>query len=189
MKKTNLVLALVLVASGAFAQTWTLDKAHAKLGFAITHLMISDVEGSFKTIDATITSSKEDFSDAVIEFNGDATSVSTDNADRDKHLKSPDFFDVEKFNSLTFKSTSVKKVEGKKYKITGDLTLHGVTKQVVLDAIINGPAVHPYNKKTIAGLKITGVIKRSDFGIGAKYPGAILSDEVVLNANGEFVKG
>jgi polyisoprenoid-binding protein YceI len=189
MKKINLLVAFVLVAGGAFAQTWTLDKAHAKLGFGITHLMVSDVEGSFKTIDATLTSSKEDFSDAVIEFKGDAASVSTDNEQRDGHLKGPDFFEVEKFNSLTFKSTSVKKVEGKKYKIIGDLTLHGITKQVVLDAVINGPIVHPMNKKTIAGLKITGTIKRSDFGIGSKYPGAVLSDEVVLNANGEFVKG
>lgn len=189
MKKINTLFAALLIVGTASAQTWTLDKTHAKLGFGITHFLISDVEGSFKTVDATITSSKEDFSDAVIELKGDATSINTENEDRDKHLKGPDFFDVEKFNTLTFKSTSFKKVEGKKYKLIGDLTLHGVTKQVELDAIVNGPIVHPYNNKTIAGFKFTGTIKRSDFGIGAKYPGAALSEEVVITANGEFVKG
>ena len=189
MKKINTLIIAMLVTVAATAQTWTLDKAHAKLGFSITHLLVSDVEGSFKSIDATITSTKEDFSDAVIEFKGDAASITTDNTDRDTHLKSADFFEVEKFTSLSFKSTSIKKGEGKKYKITGDLTLHGVTKPVMLDVIINGPIVHPMNKKTIAGLKISGTIKRSDFGIGSKFPGAILSDEVVINANGEFIKG
>ena len=106
----------MLVTVAATAQTWTLDKAHAKLGFSITHLLVSDVEGSFKSIDATITSTKEDFSDAVIEFKGDAASITTDNTDRDTHLKSADFFEVEKFTSLSFKSTSIKKGEGKKKK-------------------------------------------------------------------------
>ncbi len=189
MKKLNILIIALLLAGATSAQTWTLDKSHAKLGFGITHLMISDVEGDFKKIDATITSSKEDFSDAIFELKGDVASINTENEDRDKHLKSPDFFDVEKFATLTFKSTSVKKVEGKKYKITGDLTFHGVTKQIVLDATINGPIVHPMNKKTVAGVKINGTIKRSDFGVGSKYPGAVLSDEVIINANGEFVKG
>lgn len=188
MKKLNTLILALLVAGAATAQTWNLDKSHAKVGFGITHLLISEVEGSFNSFDIKLTSSKEDFSDAVVEFTADANSVNTNSEDRDKHLKNPDFFEVEKFATLTFKSKSLTRVEGKKYKLTGDLTLHGVTKPVTLDAVVNGPIVHPFNKKTVAGFKVSGTIKRSDFNFGAKFPGAILSDEVTITANSEFVK-
>jgi polyisoprenoid-binding protein YceI len=188
MKKINTLLAVLLVAGSTFAQTWSLDKAHAKVGFNVTHLLLSEVEGSFKTFDAKITSSKDDFSDAVIDLTTDVSSINTDVENRDKHLKSPDFFDAEKFPTITFKSTSFKKVEGKKYKLAGDLTIHGVTKPVVLDVTVNGPAVHPYNKKNVVGLKATGTIKRSDFGVGGGTPAAVVSDEVNIVANAEFFK-
>jgi polyisoprenoid-binding protein YceI len=188
MKKINILLALLFIAGSTFAQTWSLDKAHAKLGFNVTHLLLSEVEGSFKTFDAKITASKEDLSDAVFELTADATSINTDVENRDKHLKGPDFFDVEKYPTLTFKSTSFKKVEGKKYKLAGNLTLHGVTKPVELDVTLNGPSVHPFNKKTVVGLKATGTIKRTDFGVGASTPGAVVSDEVNIVANAEFFK-
>jgi polyisoprenoid-binding protein YceI len=144
MKKVNLLAALLFVAGGVFAQTWSLDKAHSKLGFKVTHLLISEVEGSFKNFDATITSSKDDFTDAVVELSADVASVNTDNEGRDKHLQGPDFFDASKFGKLTFKSTSFKKAEGKTFKVKGDLTLHGVTKPVELTVTFNGTAVHPY---------------------------------------------
>jgi polyisoprenoid-binding protein YceI len=188
MKKLNFLFALLFLAGSASAQTWSLDKSHAQLGFNITHLLLSEVDGGFKTFDAKITSSKDDFSDAVIELTADVASIDTDNEDRDKHLRTPDFFDAEKFPKITFKSTSFKKVEGKKYKLVGDLTMHGVTKSVALDVVLNGPIVHPYNKKNVAGFKISGVIKRSDFGISPGTPGAVLSDEVSLDTNAEFVK-
>ncbi len=188
MKKLNTLVAAMLVAGAAMAQTWSLDKAHSKLGFEVTHLLISEVEGSFKSFDATITSSKEDLSDAVIELTADASSVSTDNEQRDGHLKSPDFFDAAKFTTLTFKSTSFTKVEGKKYKLVGNLTLHGVTKPVELEVTFNGTTVHPYNKKTIAGFKVTGKFKRSEFGVGEKTPSAVVSEEVHIHANTEFAK-
>ncbi|MEO7992146.1 MAG: YceI family protein [Chryseolinea sp.] len=188
MKKINTLLVMLLVAGASFAQTWSVDKAHSKLGFSTVHLLVSDVDGSFKNFDAKITSSKEDFSDAVIELTADAASVNTENEKRDEHLKSPDFFDAAKFATLTFKSKSFKKVSGKNYKLVGDLTLHGITKSVELDVILNGIAVHPYNKKSIAGFKIKGVIKRSDFGIGAGTPSAVVSDEVTITANTEFAK-
>src|ERR1700746_2634739 len=139
MKKVNILLALLFAAGSTFAQTWSVDKAHAKLGFGVTHLLISEVEGSLKTFDAKITSSKENFSDAVFELTAQTNSINTDVEKRDAHLKGPDFFDVEKFPTLTFKSTSFKKVEGKKYKLAGDLTLHGVTKPIELDVTLNGP--------------------------------------------------
>ncbi|HEY8935538.1 MAG TPA: YceI family protein [Cyclobacteriaceae bacterium] len=188
MKKISSLLALVLIAGSSFAQNWSLDKAHAKLGFGVTHLLLSTVEGSFKSFDVKLTSSKEDFSDAVIELTADVNTINTDMDKRDEHLKSPDFFDVAKFPTLTFKSKSFKKVDGKKYKLVGDLTMHGVTKPVELDVVVNGPIVHPYSKKNVAGFKITGTLKRKDFGISVGTADAVVSDEVAINANAEFSK-
>jgi polyisoprenoid-binding protein YceI len=191
MKK---ILVLLFVASAALSSfkataqdTWTADKAHSKLGFSITHMMVSDVEGSFKSFESTIVSSKPDFSDAVINLSADVNSVNTEDDKRDGHLKSADFFDAEKYPKLTFKSTSVKKVSGNKYKVSGLLTLHGVTKPVVLDAVLRGTTVN-MAKKTVAGFKVTGTLKRADYVLGSKYPNAMLSDEIILNANTEFVK-
>jgi len=187
MKRITMLTAAVMIAAATFAQSWTLDKAHAKLGFTITHLMVSDVEGTFKTFDITLISSKEDFSDAVITLTADVNSINTDNDKRDEHLKSPDFFDAAKFPSLTFKSKSFTKVSGKNYKLTGYLTLHGVTKPVTLDVIYNGTITNPMSKKLVSGFKISGTIKRSDFGVGGAMTG-ILSDEVTLIGNAEFDK-
>jgi len=190
MKKLLVLLFAATAALSSFtasAQNWTADKSHSKLGFSITHMMVSDVEGSFKTFESTIVSSKPDFSDAVINLSADIASVNTDDEKRDGHLKSADFFDAEKYPKLTFKSTSVKKVSANKYKVTGLLTLHGVTKAVVLDAVLRGTTVNQA-KKTVAGFKVTGTIKRADFALGTKYPNAMLSDEIALNANTEFVQ-
>jgi polyisoprenoid-binding protein YceI len=189
MKKTALsILSLAFTLSVVAQSTWTLDKAHAKLGFGITHMMVSEVEGAFKSFDVKVTSTKGDLTDSKIELTADATSISTDNDDRDKHLKNADFFDVEKFPTLTFKSTEFKQVDGKKYKLTGNLTMHGATRWVTLDVKFNGTTIHPYSKKTVAGFKITGTLKRSDFGIGTKFGDAMLSDEVELDVNVELVK-
>jgi polyisoprenoid-binding protein YceI len=188
MKKNVLVLIALLVTGSTFAQTWSLDKAHSKLGFSVTHLMISTVDGSFKSVDAKITSSKDDFSDAVIELTAEIASVDTDNEKRDEHLKTEDFFDAAKFPTITFKSKSFKKAGDKKYKLAGDLTLHGVTKAVDLVVVLGGVADHPYTKKKIAGFKISGVIKRSDFGIAPKTASSMVSDEVTIAAATEFTK-
>jgi polyisoprenoid-binding protein YceI len=185
MKKLNAIIAMLFVAGTVSAQTtWTVDKAHSKLGFSITHLMISEVDGLFKSFDAKITSSKEDFSDAVVELTADVNTIDTDNEGRDGHLKSEDFFDAAKFPSFSFKSTSFTKVADKKYKVAGNLTLRGITKPVELEATLGGTMVDPRSKKTVAGFKVTGTIKRSDFGIGSSGPG--LGDEVMLNAKTEF---
>jgi len=189
MKKATIIAAL-LIASAAttFAQTWTADKAHSRVGFNVTHLSVAELGGTFNSIDAKLTSAKPDFTDAVIELSADVNSINTDNEQRDKHLQTADFFDAEKFPKLTFKSTSWKKVADKKYKVTGDLTLHGVTKPVVLDVVLNGTSTNPMSKKTIAGFNITGKIKRSDFGVAPSMPAAMLSDEVGLQASTEFAK-
>lgn len=189
MKKLSIFAAAVMLSASSFAQTWNVDKAHAKLGFTITHMMVSDVDGMFKTFDATLVSSKPDFSDAVFNVTAQTNSIYTDNEKRDNHLKSPDFFDAEKNPTVTFKSKSVQKTGVNAMKITGDLTMHGVTKTVVLDATFRGPSVHPMNKKNLVGFKVTGVVKRSDFKIGDSMPSAVLGDDVTITANGEFQQG
>ncbi|MDB5013755.1 MAG: polyisoprenoid-binding protein [Daejeonella sp.] len=185
MKKISLLLVVVLLSLSVFAQKWSVDKAHAKVGFTVTHLMLSEVDGNFKSFNASIISAKPDFSDAVFEMTIDAASVDTDNEKRDEHLKSADFFDIAKYPQITFKSTSVKQVEGKKYKVAGNLTMHGITKPVTLDLILNGIGKNMRTQKPIAGFKVSGTINRTDFGVG-KAPEAIVSEEVQLKANGEF---
>ena len=192
MKKITL-LAVVAVSAilvsfrpAAEKATWKLDKAHAKLGFTITHMMVSDVEGFFKAFDATITANGADFSNAEVEMTAETGSINTDNEKRDAHLKSADFFDATQFTMVTFKSTSFKK-EGTGYKVKGNLTMHGVTKPVELMAIAK-TGTNPMSKKEVAGFKITGKVKRTDFGIGASMPSAMLSDDVEITANAEFTK-
>lgn len=190
MKRFLITPIALLFGMSAFAQqTWTVDKAHAKVGFTVTHLMLADVDGNFKNFDAKITASKPDLSDAVFDLTADVNSISTDNERRDGHLKSPDFFDAATYPTLTFKSTSFQKVDGKKYKINGNLTMHGVTKPVTLDAVLTGPVTmeNPRGKQEKAGLKVSGTIKRTDFGVG-KPGGAVVSEEVEIKANGEFAR-
>ncbi|HEY4063922.1 MAG TPA: YceI family protein [Puia sp.] len=188
MKRISIIAAaFFLMTTAGFAQTWNWDKAHSQLNFGVTHQTISEIDGTFGTVSATLTSSKDDFSDAVVELTADVNSINTGVEQRNTHLKSDAFFDAAKFGTLTFKSTSFKHVGGKNYQVTGDLTFHGVTKSVVLNAVFNGTVLN-MQKKTVAGFKVTGTIKRSDFGIGTSFPVSIVSDEVMLNANAEFVK-
>ena len=188
---------IILVSAVAFATllssfkpaektTWSMDKAHAKLGFTITHMMVSDVEGFFKNFDAKITTNGADFSDAQVEMTAETGSINTDNEKRDGHLKSGDFFDAAKFPTVTFKSTSFKKT-GSAYKVMGDLTMHGVTKPVEL-VVTCRTGTNPMSKKEVAGFKIAGRITRSEFGIGTSMPSAMLSEEVEITANAEFTK-
>lgn len=189
MKKIiSITAAFLLVAGAGFAQDWNWDKAHSQLNFGVTHLTINEIDGTFSTVEAKMTATKDDLSDAQIQLTADVTSINTGNEQRNNHLKSPDFFNAAQFGTLTFKSTSFQKVGDKSYKLSGDLTLHGVTKPVVLDVVFNGTVVNPQSKKTVAGFKVTGTIKRTDFGIAPGFPAAAVSDEVKLNANAEFVK-
>lgn len=189
MKKTILSTAALLILAGStFAQDWNMDKAHSQVNFSIGHMGISEIGGTFGTVSAKLTSSKDDFSDASIDFTADVNSINTGNEQRNTHLKSPDFFDAAKFGTLTFKSTSFKKTGDKSYQVTGDLTFHGVTRTVTLNATLNGTTTN-MQKKTVAGFKVTGIVKRSDFNIGVGMPAGMLTDDVNLVANTEFVKG
>jgi polyisoprenoid-binding protein YceI len=124
------ILLLFVTLSSASGQSWFLDKSTSSVGFSIVHLKVSTVDGSFGVYDAKFTAAKKDFSDAVIEFSADVVSVNTSSKSRDNHLRKDEYFDAAKFPKLTFKSTSVKKA-GSAYKITGNLTIKGVTKPVV----------------------------------------------------------
>ncbi|KPM48130.1 YceI family protein [Jiulongibacter sediminis] len=187
MKKTLTLVTLLASAFAVNAQKWNVDKAHSNVGFTITHMMLSDVDGQFRDIEATITADKDDLSDAVFEFTAQANSIDTRIERRDTHLKSADFFEVEKYPTVAFKSTSFKHLEGKKYKMKGNLTIKDVTKEVEMDVIVNGPIVNPRNQKKMVGVKATGEIDRYDFHIGGES-GAGQSREVVIFANGEFTK-
>lgn len=192
MKKISLILALiaVFVTFNLNAQSvWKQDPNHSKLGFVVTHLSIADVTGYFTTFDVTVTSSQADFSDAVIEMTADISTINTGIDARDKHLKSADFFDVATYPTMTFKSTSIEKSGDKTFKLKGNLTMHGITKEITVDLIHRGTIQNPMaNNADVAGLQILGSIKRSDFNIGSTFPDFAISDEVRIKADGEFSK-
>ncbi len=195
MKAIKLTIAaLVLSAASAVAQTnWNVDPSHSKLGFSITHMMVAETEGKFNTYEAKVSSKTEtDFTGGSIEFTIDINSVDTDNEKRDGHLKSADFFDAEKFPKATFKSTSIKKVKGNTYQVTGDVTIKGVTKTVTLTANHYGKSVKDPYGMTRTGFKIMGKINRKDFGITWNAPleggGTALSDNVNIMINMELTK-
>ena len=192
MKKVFLSLAAGLLSLATFAQTWSLDKAHSNVSFTITHMMISDVDGSFKSYDAKLTSSKVDFSDAVFEFSAEVGSINTSNDMRDGHLKGADFFDAAKYSAVTFKSTSIKKAKGQNYTISGNLTMHGVTKHVKLVAIGAVKAVKDPWGNIKTGFRVTGVVNRKDFGLtwnaALEAGGVVVSEEVTITCNIELTK-
>lgn len=185
MKKIMLLAVAAIMTTASFAQqVWTADKAHSKLGFTVTHLGISEVDGTFKSFDAKMMSSKEDFTDAVFEMTADMTAITTNNEMRDGHLQKADMFDGAKFPTMTFKSTGITKTADKKYTLTGNLTMKGVTKPVTFDLTLLGTTAGKDGKK-VAGFKVAGTIKRTDFGVGS-MPSLIVSDNVDLRGSGEF---
>lgn len=190
MKKLLLFAVILLLQNSLFAQTttWKNDKMHSKLKFSVVHHLLSDVDGLFKNFEVTITAAKSDFSDAVFELSADASSINTEVEMRDNDLKSSSFFDVATYPKITFKSTSIKPDGQNKYKLTGNLTMHGVTKPVTMDLWYRGTKENPNSKKNDAGFKLRGTLKRSDFNIGTNTPTVLVSDEVEIEADGEFAK-
>lgn len=189
MKKGLLAIAL-LVATSVFASVtlWQNDKAHSQLQFTVSHLGISNVSGTFNDFDVTVSATEEDFSDAVFELTAQVGSIDTRVEARDNHLKSADFFDVEKYPTLTYKSTGISKVRENEYKLTGDLTIHGVTRSVTMDLRYIGSTINPMSDAETVGFQLSGEIKRSDFGVGNDFPAPFISDEVWIKADGEFIK-
>lgn len=189
MKKLFSLLIVAFISASVFAQsTWNVDPMHSKLTFSVTHMGIADIDGLFNKFDVTAVASKADFSDAVFELSVDVPSINTQVEMRDNHLRSADFFEVEKYPTMNFKSTSITKVSKDKYKLTGNLTLRGITKPVTMNLWYRGTNVDPKTNKSTSGFQLTGTLKRSDFGVGPNFPAPILSDEVRIKADGEFVK-
>jgi len=182
MKKFNAFLALVLFSGVAFAQTtWTLDKAHSKIGFNVTHMAVSEVEGKFNDFEGTIAAKSDDFNGSQIQFTAKTASVDTDNEKRDGHLKSPDFFEADKYPEITFVGTLVK--DGGKYKLKGDLTMHGVTKQVEFDVTYGGTINTANGAK--AGFKLTGKVNRQEYGL--KWANKVPTGEMVVSDEVELI--
>ncbi|WP_276483509.1 YceI family protein [Paraflavitalea pollutisoli] len=190
MKKLMLIAAafITLSAFTAINSLWKNDPPHTQLGFTVTHLGINDVTGYFRDFEVSIESTKPDFTDAVFTLTAKTASIDTRVEQRDNHLRSADFFDVEQYPALNFKSTSIKKGAKNTYKLAGELTLHGVTKPVIMDLEYRGTTANPMSKKPTAGFRLTGTIKRSDFGIGTKFPATLVSDDVRIKADGEFTQ-
>ncbi|MDO9594529.1 MAG: YceI family protein [Lutibacter sp.] len=191
MKKLSIVIALLSVALVQAQTTWNIDPSHSSIRFAVDHMVISEVEGIFSTYEGSVIATKADFSDAKINFTVDVNSVNTDNAKRDEHLRSADFFETEKYPKMTFVSTSVVKTGTGKYNLKGKLTLHGVTKEITLAMTYGGTTKDPWGN-TKAGLKVTGVINRTDFGL--KYNSVLeagslmIGEEVAITAKVQLVK-
>jgi polyisoprenoid-binding protein YceI len=167
--------------------SWVLDPTHSEIQFKVKHLMMTNVTGAFKVLHAGI-AADENFSDAKVNFTADINSVDTGNAQRDGHLKGGDFFDAEKFPELSFVSTHYNAAEN---KITGDLTVKGVTKPVTLDVEYNGAHKDPWGNLK-AGFSVSGKINRKDWGLAwnaaLEGGGVLVSEDVKINAELQFVK-
>jgi polyisoprenoid-binding protein YceI len=192
MAKRLLLAALVVIGifSLAQAQTWTPDKAHSSVGFMVHHLVITKVNGSFSDFDGKVTFDGKDFSKGSAEFTIQSKSINTGQDKRDAHLKSPDFFAVDSFPTLTFKSTKVETVDATHFKLTGDLTIRGVTKSATFDCTFNGTAegMGP----TRAAFSASTTINRMDFGVkwskSLDNGSLVVGTDVVINLELELVK-
>lgn len=171
--------------------TWALDPTHSEAQFKVKHLVISTVTGTFKSFDGSFESENEDFEGAAISFSLDTNSIDTNQEQRDGHLKSGDFFDVENYPKITFKSTSFTKKKGDDYKLVGDLTIKDVTKSVELEVELGGIAVDPYGN-TKAGFEVSGKINRKDFGLTwsaiTEAGAVVVGEDIKLQFNVQFIK-
>lgn len=170
---------------------WVLDPTHSELGFKIKHLMISSVSGLFKNFEAEVEMNEADFSLAQINLTADVASISTNNEQRDLHLRTSDFFEVEKYPELKFRSTKVEKMDSDTFALYGELTLKGVTKPVKLNVEYNGVTKDPWGGER-AGFVVAGKINRSDWGVSfngvLETGGVMLSEEVRINSEIQLVK-
>ena len=183
----TLTVATLSVAAHAQVSSWKIDSAHSGIEFKIRHLGVSNVRGSFSKVTGTVMLDEKVLTKSSVDATIDANTMSTNNEGRDKHLKSPDFFNLEKFPTLTFKSTSLTQAGGK-LMLTGDLTLAGVTKPITLT--LDGPAPAQKDAKgTIrSGFSATGTLHRKDFDFGSKYSAPLLGDDVDFTIDIEMDK-
>jgi polyisoprenoid-binding protein YceI len=170
---------------------WTLDGTHSRIGFSVSHMVVSSVSGRFKQFSGTVSLDDANLTKSQVDITVKTESIDTDDAKRDEHLRSPDFFDTKKFPTLLFKSTKITKVGGNKYKLAGALTIHGATKDVTLDATVSDPIKNPWGKM-VRSVKLGGKVKRSDFGLKWNKTldagGVLVGDEVTLDVQVEVDK-
>lgn len=186
--KRSILLGVALVSTGLWvrAETFTIDTAHAEIGFAIKHMMVSNTRGNFNTFEGTL--EYDVASKALKSAEGwiDAASIDTNNEKRDEHLKNEDFFNVSKFPRITFKSTSVEKTGDNTFTVTGTLNLLGVDRAVVLPVTVNGP-VEGRDGAVLIGVECNTVLNRRDLGI-THAPAAVIGDEVKIDISVEAGK-
>ncbi len=192
MKTVLVFLAVALLGAPAFAQTtWSLDKSHSNVKFAVKHMVISETEGAFKLFAGTVKAKDDTFADAQIEFTIDVASINTESDKRDGHLKSDDFFNAEKFPQAKFVGKSFKATGKDKFTLTGDLTIRDVTKSVTWEVDFGGVIKDPYGN-TKAGFKATTTINRLEYGLKwntlLETGGAVVSKDVKIVANIELAK-
>ncbi len=184
MRAIPALFAVLLVASAASADTteWAIDASHSHVGFNISHLVVSSVNGRFKDITGKVELDEADLTKSNVDVAIKVDSIDTDEPKRDEHLKSPDFFDSKKFPLITFHATKIVKA-GKGYKVTGDLTIRDVKKSVTLDGNLSNPIKSPWGKQ-VRGAKFDGKIKRGDFGLkwnkALEAGGVVVGEEVSL---------
>ncbi len=183
---------MATTATPASLITWKLDPAHSGAEFKVRHMMISNVKGSFSGLSGTLVENPADPSRSTVEASIDVATLNTGDAQRDGHLKSADFFDAEKHSSLTFKSTKVEPVGKGDYKVTGDLTLHGITKSVTFAVEgVSEPSKDPWGNLRI-GLSASTKINRKDFGLTWNSPletgGVLVGEDVAISLEVQFIK-
>ena len=185
MGKTIFILVLIATTTLTAQNTWKADTANSNINFTVSHLMISEVTGSFSKFNIEATAD-EAFGEPSFTVSIPTSSIYTGNSRRDDHLRSDDFFAVEKHPSMDFKTISIEKTGEKSFKMMGDFTLHGITKQVTLAATLNGIITDQRSQKLKAGLKLTGMINRKDYEVGTKpFP---IGDEVSMTINLEMLQ-
>lgn len=142
---------------------WTIDTAHSEIGFSVKHMMISKVKGSFDSFDAVVEANEEDLNGALIDFKIDVASINTNNTDRDNHLRSADFFDAENYPEIKFTASEIAK-KGGEYKLTGDLTIKGITRPATFEVEYGGKGTNPWGQEVVA-FSAEGKVNRRDFGL------------------------
>ena len=172
--------------------TWEIDPAHTNVQFSVRHLMISNVRGEFGKVSGTVTANDQDLTRSKVEATIDAATINTREAKRDEHLRSPDFLDVARYPSITFVSKKIAKAGDGRWKVTGDLTLHGVTREVVLDVEAPGTAVKDFTGNVRSGARVSTKIDRKDYGIvwnkALDGGGIAVGDEIEITIDVEGVK-
>jgi polyisoprenoid-binding protein YceI len=171
--------------------TWTVDPAHSNVEFSIRHLMISTVKGRFGGVAGSVVIDEADPSKSNLDITIDVSSIDTREAQRDAHLRSADFFDVETFPSMTFRSSRVGRIAEHEFKVVGDLTIRNQTRSVVLDVTAEGRGKDPWGGER-AGFSAVGKIKRSDFGLtwnqALETGGVVVGDEVKISIDAELIR-